>query len=638
MNLQDGSDSSASFIIGEGKAGAGVRTILLCALLCAAALLAYSGTFEVPFLFDDVAAIERNPNVQITRLTPAQIGRVLDDPPYYGNRPVAMVSFALNHIAGGLDVRGYHAVNMLIHLVAAIVLFFLFRATLRIAGTGRSSPDLVAFAAALLWTVHPLQTQSVTYILQRMNSLASLFFFLSMLLYVRGRTAGAGRAPWLYWLGALTAGALALGSKETAVSLPLIILLYEFIFFRGFDLSWVWRRWPVILGFGLFALFILFRYQGPDPWETIVEKYEIRNFTLEERLLTELRVLLFYLRLLILPLPSQLNIDHDFPLSSSMLDPPTTLLSAFVIAVLIFGALLYGRRRPLFSFAILWYFGTLALESSFIGLEIIFEHRVYLPSAFPMLAAVCAVDELVPARRFKVFLLAAAAVMLAVWTYQRNAAWKDDVTFWRDAASKSPAKARPHNNLGEALVGRGELIEAEEHFRKALKADQEYLAARINLGNALAIQGDHDRAISHYRRALKALKDNPEILINLGNALAASGRIDEAIQEYGTALQLDPDSIPARRSLALLLAGRGEFESALTHFVILADRRPGDPSNRYNLGLTLARTGRIREAITHFEAALAINPGMEDARANLDTARKLLLKGRGPSGPGREAP
>ncbi|MCP4693868.1 MAG: hypothetical protein GY859_37885, partial [Desulfobacterales bacterium] len=201
-----------------------------------------------------------------------------------------------------------------------------------------------AFFTALIWLVHPIQTQSVSYIVQRMNSMAAMFYLLSILLYAKGRTAqtrgGAapGRGvmhPGVFFAGAFCAWMLAMGSKEIAASLPFVVLLYEWFFFQDLDPRRLKRGLPLLVGALALLLFALVMYMGAHPFEKIASGYALREFTLDQRVLTEFRVVIFYISLLIFPHPSRLNLDHDFPLSYSLFDPASTALAIGAVLGLI---------------------------------------------------------------------------------------------------------------------------------------------------------------------------------------------------------------------------------------------------------------------------------------------------------------
>jgi hypothetical protein len=241
----------------------------------------------------------------------------------------------------------------------------------------------VALFGSLIFISHPIQTQSVTYIVQRMASMAGMFYLLSMVLYIKGRLF-SGRVKYVYFLGMILSYLLGVFSKENVAILPLFIVLYEFYFFQNLDLSHRGKKILILLGgilLGLLAFGVIL--WGKRYIELSITGYQYRTFTLSERVLTQFRVVLYYLTLLIYPHPSRLNLDYDFPISKTIFDPLTTILSIFIITGVIGYSFWVAKKRPVLSFFILWYFGNLVIESSIFPLEMVYEHRLYLPSVGP---------------------------------------------------------------------------------------------------------------------------------------------------------------------------------------------------------------------------------------------------------------
>jgi len=287
-------------------------------------------------------------------------------------RPVAYITLALNYYFHGFDLAGYHLVNILIHLVAGIFLYIFLQTTFSLPQARQKIEHAgwLPFSVAMIWLVHPLHVQSVTYIIQRMNSLAAMFYILSMLLYVRGRLArGKGKQSVLF-LSSLCAGILALGSKENAATLPLFILLYEWFFLQDLSFTWLRKRFLPILGVGVFLVCVVMLFLGQHPLDAILNSYGIRDFNMEQRVLTEFRVVLFYMGLLLFPHPARLNIDHDFSLSLSLLNPPSTLLSLGVLLGLFGLAIILARRERIIAFSIFWFLGNLLLNLLLSGLRL----------------------------------------------------------------------------------------------------------------------------------------------------------------------------------------------------------------------------------------------------------------------------
>jgi len=255
--------------------------------------------------------------------------------------------------------------------------------------------------------------------------------------------------------------------------------------------------------------------------------------------LTEFRVVIYYISLIIFPSPMRLNLLFDFPISHSFHDPITTLFSFFAIAGMLVTAILLAKRERLLSFCILWFLGNLVIESSVVGLEIIFEHRVYLPSMFFILIIVSLVYRFGSSKWIGGILLCSVAITFSVWTYQRNIVWSNDVTLWKDCVVKSPHKPRQHYNLGVVLARNGNLDEAIKHYRTALNFKPDYLEAYYNLGNALARKGDAKAAIYNYRKTLQLNANFFKSYYNIAKILYGEGKIGEAIQNYQKALTIN---------------------------------------------------------------------------------------------------
>jgi tetratricopeptide (TPR) repeat protein len=528
-------------------------------LLALAAGIAYANSLDGLFIFDD-SRIYYNTYIRIASLDWHSLSTAfLRSEPT--TRPVANLSFALNYYLHGYRVWGYHLVNLLIHLSTGCFLYLLIITTLATPGLRsyrdrchadphRFAPEWLAFFAALLWLLHPVQTQSVSYVVQRMNSMAAMFYIISLFLYVRGRQqAGGGWKAWLLFGGSILAGAFAIGSKETAVTLPAFILLYEWYFLEDLDSKWLRNRaLPVALVVALIVLLGVLLLDG-HPVERILGSYQGRSFTLGQRLLTELRVLFFYLGLLLLPLPSWLSLDHDFPVSTSLLQPPTTLAALVGLLLLVALALWSARRQRLLSFAILWFLGNLVVESSLVGLELVFEHRLYLPSMLLFVIAVLGLDRLLHNRLGKTLLLVGLAGLLCFWTVERNRAWHDPMSLWSDAVAKAPGKARAHNNLGVALRERGRLQEAAEQYREVIRLDPGFIEAYNNLANVEMDLGHRDEALRSYYQALQLNPNHPVIHNNIGRLLLEEHRYDLAVPHFAEAARIMPGYAEAKENL-----------------------------------------------------------------------------------------
>jgi len=372
----------------EQKRQSSLRHLIAIALIAGVALVAYSNTFHVPFHFDDRPNIVENPNVQFTVLTWDRLERLIKNTYKVTIRVFSYFTFALNYYFGGFNVFGYHLVNFFIHIASGIFLYWFLMLTFNLPSLKEKYGPIsykVALFSSLIFISHPIQTQSVTYIVQRMASMAGMFYLLSFILYIKGRLS-TGVPRVFYFGGTVLSYLLGVFSKENVAILPLFIVLYEFYFFQNFDLSPRGKRILFALIGSLLVLgafgFVLW---GKRYIDLTIEGFQDRPFTMLERVLTQPRVVLYYVTLLVFPHPSRFNLDYDFPISKTLLNPPTTLISILIIAGLIGYSIWTAKKRPVLSFCILWYFGNLVIESSIFPLEMVYEHRLYLPAVGPFI-------------------------------------------------------------------------------------------------------------------------------------------------------------------------------------------------------------------------------------------------------------
>ncbi len=535
-------------------------------VLVAAVLAVYANSLRCPFVFDDHNDIIDNPSIR--HLWP--LGDVFLAPSASGaglqSRPVVNLSFALDYALGGLNTLPFHVTNLAIHVLAGLALLGVVRRTLLLPRLrdrfGRASTAL-ALAVALLWALHPLQTESVTYIVQRYESMMGLFYLLALYGLIR-----CSDSTHPYGWGAVTVAAalLALGSKEVAVSLPIMLLLYDRVLLSSsFWETWR-RRWAVYLG--LLAVWAAFAWLqlhvGPRPWAG----YAVR-LSWFEYACSQPGVILHYLRLVFWPHP--LILDYGWPPARTVGD---ILPGATVVAGLLAATGYAFCRWPAWGLLGAWFFLILAPTTSVMPLaDLAFEHRMYLPLAAVAAAVVLGIyafsEALAYSARGRAALhgcmLASVGFALAILTWQRNNDYRDPLLIWQGVVAQRPNNPHAHNNLGIELAGRGQVDEANAHYRMALEIRPGFAKARSNLGLALAGRGQVDEAIAHYRRALEIEPDDVAAHTNLGNALAGRGQVDEAIAHYRKALEIKPDFAGAHYNLGLALARCGQVDEAIAH-------------------------------------------------------------------------
>jgi hypothetical protein len=369
------------------------RKVTHIALITILVALAYVDSINVPFHFDDAPNIVDNPIIKdFNYFTDVGCAAGLEKDDALHSRYIGYLTFFLNYRAGGLHVTGYHLVNMLIHFINALLVYALvmqsFRTPVLRESRLSNKRQWVSLLAASLFAVHPVNTQAVTYIVQRLASLAALFYLVSMVCYIASRLT-VGRRKWLYYAGALVFAVLAMRTKENAFTLPLAMVLFEIMFFRGGAKR---KRALLLLPFVLTMLiipFTLFDLGKPvsQVMSDITERTAIQHRSRYAYIATELRVMATYLRLLVLPINQ--NLDYDYPLYTSVTQGPVLGGLALVVLLMGLAVWLYRRREPaakLASFGIVFFFLALSVESTLVPLYPIYEHRVYLPGVGMMMA------------------------------------------------------------------------------------------------------------------------------------------------------------------------------------------------------------------------------------------------------------
>ncbi|MBI3609124.1 MAG: tetratricopeptide repeat protein [Nitrospirae bacterium] len=603
------------------------RPLVVFFLLSFLATVIYSNTFSSSFHFDDKPNIVENPGIKALK-------NFLD---FSNSRYVGFLSFALNYHFGGLNVFGYHLANLLIHITNGFLVYhvvlLLFQclplsppSSLRRENAGegsqRATAPGIALATALLFVSHPIQTQAVTYIVQRFASLAALFYLLTVVCYLKWRLAPADRKRRYRWyIGALISTILAMKTKENSFTLPLMILLIEAVFFRPFTR----KRWVALIPFLLTLLIIPFsRVDAVSEAEGGFAQ-ETTAISRSAYLLTQFRVIMTYLRLLILPINQ--NLDYDYPIYHSLLDPPVLLSFLFLLFLLVFSFYLLFNSKfraghlQLIALGILWFLMALSIESSVIPIrDVIFEHRVYLASTGLFLAITISTSHLISHPRFRMISLSLILLILSSAAYQRNHVWKDDFSLWKDAVNKSPGKARAHHNLGLEYEVQRRLDEAAQEYRLALKLQPDFVLAYNNLGNILVKQGRIEEAVQEYRRALKLQSDSDMIHNNLASALLDQGHLAEAIEEFQAAIKLRPDSVKAHYNLGNILVKQGRIEEAVQEYRRALKLQPDSAVIHNNLASALLDQGHLAEAIEEFQAAIKLRPDFVDTHYNLAMA------------------
>jgi protein O-mannosyl-transferase len=606
--------------VAEVIARRGWSCVLAGVVIVLAALAAYHNSLSGPFVFDAYAAITENPTIR--HLWP--LGPVLGTPPGgspVSGRPVVNVSLAINYSLGGLNVTGYHAVNLAIHMLAGLTLFGVVRRTLssvaRRSNKHLESADsrawLISLAAAALWTVHPLQTESVTYVAQRSESMVGLFYLLTLYGFIRGAEAGSQRKERGWLSLSVAACFLGMATKEVMATAPVMLFLYDRTFVAGnFIGAWRQRR-----GFylSLASTWLLLAYLmagtgargGTVGFETSVPWWAYA--------ITQCKAIVLYLRLSVWPHP--LVIDYGLKWGG----PPVVLaFDALVVGALATATVIGMRKRPALGFLGAWFFVILAPSSSVVPVatEIIAEHRMYLPLAAVVVLAVLGLFEVLGKRSAAAFAL--LGLGLALVTARRNECYRSELALWGDTVKNVPDNPTAHDYLGQALADANDLSAATREFTEASRLDPRLPGPRNNLGIVMLRTGRVAEALANYRELVRIYPDFPNAHANLGRALTRAGRIPDAIAEFQEALRLQPDKAAWHDELGKILARDGRASEAIAEFTAALRIDPGDADAQNDLGGALLQLDRAPESIGPLEMAIRLNPDLVDAKVNLGSA------------------
>jgi tetratricopeptide (TPR) repeat protein len=590
------------------------RRLLAATLLAVLALVFYRNSFSVPFVYDDVPAIAGNPSLQ-------SVASALSPPPHLttSGRPLVNVTLALNYAVGGTEVHSYHSVNLALHILGALTLLGIVRRTLQrspLQARFGAEASALSFVVAAIWMLHPLQTESVTYVVQRAESLVGLFYLLTLYAFMRGLESPAPRA----WFAlSVTACALGMASKEVMVSAPLLVLLYDRTFGSGsFRAAWRNHRG---LYLGLAASWLVLAGLLASTGGTRDGSAGFgQGMAWWAYAFTQAKAIVLYLRLSFWPAP--LVFDYG----NALVPVAAALPYAAIVVALFSGTVVAVRRRPALGFAGIWFFAILAPSSSIVPVvtETMAEHRMYLPLAAVTACVVLGVFAWLGRRSLP--LLAVTALVLGLGTTRRNETYRDHVALWTDTVDKMPANPRAHNHLGAALSAVGLETEALHHYQEALRLDPQDVKLRFNVATALFRAGRVDEAKTQFEETLRRKPDHADAHNNYGDLLMRIGRREEASRHFAETLRLDPGFAPAHNNLGIALGSAGRLDEAVAHFQAALRDKPDYAEAHNNLGYALKSLGRGDDAISHFQTAVRLAPRFAEAHNNLALA--LVASGR----------
>ncbi len=502
-------------------------------------------------------------------------------------RPLVNYSIAVNHALGSFNVFGYHVFNVAVHAAATLLFYLTLRRTLSAVRSFAGHATTLAFAVALIFAVHPLQTAAVSYVIQRAESMCAIFVLATLYASCRALQTSS---PWMWQVLAVLACMLGMLCKEVMAVVPLLVLLYQWVFSSMSFRDLIRTQWALYLGLSLswIVLFLVaygarresagFGFESMTPWGYVKIQCD---------------VLWQYFGKCFWPKPLYFDIGWVSPPAlSAVAWKAALLLFSFVLSVLL------ALRRSAAGFAGLWVFLLLAPSSSIVPVasEMYAEQRMYLPLAGIVSLVVVGVASLVSrpihclGRKTSIaafglgcVLIALAAASLALQTWNRNRVYETRVSLWTNVVESRPDNPRGHYNLGVAVEEDGRLEEAMRHYSKAVSLFPRYAKAHNQLGILFGKSGDYDRALHHLETASSVDPSLFEAWNNLGNLYFSRKEPLQAARHYETSLALDP----------------------------------GQPATHFNLGLCLENLQRLEEARVHFAEALRLDPGFEPARRKL---------------------
>lgn len=606
-------------------------------------LLTYSNTFHATWHFDDVPNILQRKDLHLTKLSWDQIkGTLSDRKGKLLHRPVACLSFALNYYISRENPFTYHLVNTAVHLVTAWFLFLLVRHTLRLPGIRfffRSNAYSLALLSTVFWALNPVQTQAVTYIVQRMASLAAMFYVMAMFFYLKARTTDRRAESWLFFGLCALSALLAFGCKENSAMLPFSLLLYDVFLIQGLNKQSIRRGLLALLLLSLIPASLLLLLKGQaffDPGH-IIQSYRHRGFTIDQRLMTEARILVVYITLLLYPMPNRLCLVHDIEVSQGLLQPPTTMLSFLALALIISMALWKARKWPLVSYCVLFFFINHLIESSVFPLELFYEHRNYLPSLLFFLPISMLIMKGIHYFSYKTSMkwIFCTFIILLLTGYGhstavRNIIWKTEKSLWLDAIEKNPSSARAHHNLGLAFASLNNYQEAIFHYDKAIQLPRgshgktDHLTHH-NLGNLYMKLKDDGKAVQHFMSAIELEPGFPDPYISVSILLAKNEEYDKAYNHLIRVLTLVPTNAKAHNNLGFVLLKQHRYKEALSEFYKAKDLKKDYLAALRNLGITHRYIGNIDQSIQYLSTALEMEP--HSILTSFHLAESYLLKG-----------
>ena len=587
--------------IGMGEGMQGRVKYVHIFIIVLSSFIVYLNSLNNGFIYDDIATIKenfaiRNPeNIGVfftNTINTAGSSQVLQKT----YRPLVMTTFALNYWIGKFNVAGYHIVNILFHTANAVLIYILIILLLGMElNISQKKINVMAFFASLLFAVHPVNTEAVNYIWQRSELMASFFYLLAVVTFIRYR------GKTLQYVLLTVFYIMALMSKEMAVTLPFILMLIDWYFMAGFNKRIFFNHFnkrylPLIVITLTYSIYRLtgFGFFGDisDPSKEGVFNYFI----------TQSRVILKYFQLIIIPVG--FSIDHNFPVSRSIFDGKVIMSFIIIIIIILVGNYLakYSKTTSLFM---LWFFIILIPTSTVISLYpiIMNDHRIYLAGAGIITAIIILLFSYLPGKKFIIIVTGMVLVLFSFLTIRRNIDWKDDISLWSATIKVSPGSFRAHDALGAAYLERGMLDEALKEKQKAIEINPNNVALYMNRGIAYGMKGQLENAMNDFDKAIELNPEDTDAYYNRGSLYGESGQYQKAIEDYTKAIELNPEDTTAYYNRGIDYGKSGQYQKAIEDYTKAIELNPEDADAYYNRGITYHRSGRRQKAIEEFYQA-----------------------------------
>ena len=570
--------------------------------------LAYSNTFHSSFVFDDINNIVQNHRIKDISNIPSFFTHIEGAP--ISGRPLTVATFAINYRLGGLNTTGYHIINLILHIANGILLYLLIRITagyLNNADVKKTS--IVALFSSLIFVVHPIQTESVTYIISRSVLLSTSFFFLGIILFTKA-TGAEGRRRILYTTLLVIISLLGMASREEFFLFPLMLILYDLYFVSKQEVKTVLRHWKIHLPVILTLSYVLYIVMSYDYQEHA--GFGVKTITPLQYLLTQFNVHWTYIRLLFLPINQ--NLDYDYPIARTLFEFPTIISFIGYLGLWGAGFFLY-RRRSVISFCILWFMITLFPSSSFMPIkDVIFEHRLYVPLVGIFIATTASgffladrfVNRWPKVNKVTASIFVFIILFLVSITYERNIIWQDDINLWADVILKSPGKARGYNNRGFGYFKKGHAISAIEDISKAIDIDQNLAEAYSNRGVIYSEIGYHELAIKDFTTEIAVNPNHVSAYYNRGLVYFKEGQYDKGIEDFTEAIKLNPQYIDAYNNRGLAYYKIGQIDNAIQDFSVVISTNPGYADAYHNRGIAYGDKGLFDKAADDMRRSKAL--------------------------------